>query len=89
MCIQVKMQHLEPDMEQGTCSALGKEYFKAVYCHPTYLSYVQGTSYETLGWMKHKLESRLPRIKNLRYADNTTLMVERKEELKNLLMNMK
>ena len=46
-------------MEQQTCSKLGKEYVKAVYCHPAYLTCMQSTSWETLGWMKHKLESRL------------------------------
>ena len=57
--MQVKKQHLEPDMEQWTGSKLGKEYVKAVYCHPAYLTYTQSTSCEILGWMKHKLESRL------------------------------
>ena len=47
------------DMEQQTSSKLGKEYVKAVYCHPAYLTYMQSTSREPLGWMKHKLESRL------------------------------
>ena len=47
-------------MEQQTGSKLGKEYIKAVYCHPVYLTYMQSTSFEMLGWMKHKLESRLP-----------------------------
>ena len=58
-CMQVKKQQLEPDMEQQTGSRLGKEYIKAVYCHPTYLTYMQSTSCEILDWMKHKLESRL------------------------------
>jgi len=58
--MQVKKQQLEPDMEQQTGSKLGEEYDKAVYCHPAYLTYMQSTSWETLGWMKHKLESRLP-----------------------------
>ena len=57
ICTQVKKQQLEPDMEQQTSSKLGKEYIKAVYCHPAYLTYMQSTSYEMLGWMKHKLES--------------------------------
>ena len=48
------------DMEQQTGSKLGKEYVKAVYCHPDYLTYMQSTSFEMPGWMKHKLESRLP-----------------------------
>ena len=52
-------QQLEPDMEQWTGSKLGKEYIKAVYCHPAYLTYIQSTSCEMPGWMKHKLESRL------------------------------
>ena len=58
--MQVKKQQLEPDMEQQTGSKSGKEYIKAVYCQPAYLTYMQSTSYEMLGWMKHKLESRLP-----------------------------
>ena len=53
-------QQLELDMEQQTGSKLGKEYIKAVYCHLAYLTYMQSTSWETLGWVKHKLESRLP-----------------------------
>ena len=57
--MQVKKQQLESDMEQQTSSKLVKEYVKAVYCHPAYLTYIQSTSYEMLGWMKHKLESRL------------------------------
>ena len=57
--MQVKKQHLEPGMEQQTGSKLGKEYVKAVYCHFTYLTYMQTTSCEMPGWMKHKLESRL------------------------------
>ena len=58
--MQVKKQQLEPDMEQQTGSELGKEYVKAVYCHPAYLLYMQGTSWEMPGWLKHKLEQRLP-----------------------------
>ena len=56
--MQVKTQQLELDMEQHTGSKLWKEYIKAVYCHPAYSTYVQSTSWEMLGWMKHKLESR-------------------------------
>ena len=59
-CMQVKKQPLEPDMEQQTGSKLGQEYVKAVYCHPAYLIYMQSTSFKMPGWMKHKLESRLP-----------------------------
>ena len=58
--MQVKKQQLELDMEQGTGSKLGKEYNKVVYWHPAYLTSMQSTSCETPGWMKHKLESRLP-----------------------------
>ena len=57
--MQVKMQQLERDLEQQTGSKLGNKYIKAVYGHPVYLTYMQSTSYEMLGWMKHKLESRL------------------------------
>ena len=59
ICMQVRKQQLELDMEQQTSSKLGKEYIKAVYCHPAYLTYMQSTSGEMLDWMKHKLESRL------------------------------
>ena len=57
--MQVKKQQLEPDMEQRTGSKLEKEYVKAVYCHPAYLTFMQSTSWEMLDWMKHRLESRL------------------------------
>ena len=57
--MQVKKQYLDPDMEQWTGSKLGKEYIKAVYCYLAYLTYMQSTSCEMPGWMKHKLESRL------------------------------
>ena len=59
ICMQVKKQQLELDMEQQTGSKLGN--IKAVYCHPAYLTYMQSTSCEMLGWMKHKVESRLQR----------------------------
>ena len=58
--MQFKKQRLELDMEQQNGSKLEKEYVKAVYCHPAYLTYKQSTSCEMPGWMKHKLESRLP-----------------------------
>ena len=58
--MQVKKQRLELDMEQQTGSKSGKEYVKAVYCESAYLTYMQSTSCEMPGWMKHKLESRLP-----------------------------
>ena len=57
--MQVKKQQLELDMKQWTGSKLGKECFKAVYCYSAYITYMQSTSYEMLGWMKPKLESRL------------------------------
>ena len=57
--MQVRKQQLELDMEQQTSSKLGKECVKAVYCHPAYLTYMQCTSGEMLGWKKHKVESRL------------------------------
>ena len=70
---------------------IGKVYVKAVYCHPAYLTYMQSTSCEMPGWMKHKLETRLPgkSIDNLRYADDITLMAESEEELKTFLMKVK
>ena len=58
--MQVKKQQLEPDMEQWTGFKLGKQYVKALYCHPAYLTYMQSISCKMLGWMKHKLESRFP-----------------------------
>ena len=58
--MQVKKQQLKPDMTQWTGSKLGKERIKAVYYHPAYLIFMQSTSREMLGWMNHKLESRLP-----------------------------
>ena len=80
-------------MEKQTGSKLGKKYIKAVYCHPAYLTYMQSTSCEMPGWMKHKLEWRylivLSTINNLRYADNTTLIAESEDELKSLLMKVK
>ena len=59
--MQVKKQQVEPDREQQTGSELEKECDKAVYCHPSYLTYIQSTSCEMLSWMNYKLESRLPR----------------------------
>ena len=89
--MQVRKQQLELDMEQQTGSTSGNEYVKAIYCHPAYLTYMQSTSWEMLGWKKHELESRLPggNLDNLRYADDTTLMAESEEELKSLLMKIK
>ena len=78
-------------MEKQTVSKLGKEFIKAVYCHPTYLTYMQNIPCEMPGWKKHKLESRLPGeiSTNLRYTDDTTLTAESEEELKSLLMRVK
>ena len=72
--MQFKKQQLEPDMEQQTGSKLGKEYVKAVYCHPVYLTCMQSTSCKMLGWMMHKLES---------------ILLGEMEELKSLLMKVK
>ena len=69
-------------------SKLGKEFSKAVYCYLGYLTSIQSTSCEMLGWMNHKLIAGR-KINNLRYADNTTLMAESEEELKSLLMRVK
>ena len=87
--MQVRKLQLELDMEQ-TASRYEKEYVKAVYCHPAYLTYMQSTSWEMLGWRENKLELIAERnINNLRYADDTTLMAESEEELKSLLMKLK
>ena len=91
ICMQIKKQQLEPEVEQRTGSKLGKEYIKAVYCHPAYLTHMQNTPGEMLGWMKHKLEIKVARrnINNLRYANDNTLMAESEEELKSFLMKVK
>ena len=68
---------------------IGTGFVKAVYCHPAYLIYMQSISCKMLGWMNHKLESRLPGEISIRYADDTTVMAESKEELKSLLMRVK
>ena len=59
-CMQDKKQQLELDMKQRTGSKLGKEYIKAIYCPPAYLTCIQSTSWEILGWMKHKLDQDSP-----------------------------
>ena len=88
--MQVKKQQLELDMELQTGSKLGKEYIKAIYCHPAYLTYMQSTSWETLaGWNTSGIKIARRNINNLRYADDTTLMAESEEELKSLLMKVK
>ena len=74
--MQIRKQQLEQDMEQQTGSKLEKEYVKAVYCHPAYLTYMQNTSWETLGWKEAQAGIKIAggNINNLRYADDTTLM---------------
>ena len=79
-------------MEQQTASKMEKEYSKAVYCNPAHLISMQSTSCKMPGWMKHNLESRLPKkknINNLRYTDNTTLTAESTEEQNSLLIKVK
>ena len=85
--MQVRKQQLELDMEQQTGSKSGKEYVKAVYCHSAYLTDMQSTSWEMLGWMKHKLESRLPG--EISVTSDMQLTPETEEELKSLLMKVK
>ena len=89
--MQVKKQQLEPDVEWWTGSKLGKEYIKAVYCHPAYLTYMQSTSWETLGLEEAQAGIKIAgrNINNLRYADDTTLMSESEEKLKTLLIRVK
>ena len=89
--MQVKKQQLEPNMKQQTGSKLGKEYIKAVYCHPACLTYVQSTSCEMPGLDEVQAGNKIAgrNINNFRYADDTTLMEEREEELKSLLMKVK
>ena len=82
--MQVRKQQFELDMEQQTGSKLGKEYVKAAYCHPAYLTYMQSTSCEMPGWMKLKLGSRLQGEISITSDTQMTppLMAESKEELK-------
>ena len=89
--MQVKKQQLEPDMEQRTGSKLGKEYVKAVYCHPTYLTYMAEYIMRNAGLDEAQAGTKTARrnINNLRYADDTTLMAESEEDLKSLLMKVK
>ena len=84
----VNKQQLELDIEQQTGFKSGKEYIMAVYHHPAYSTYMQSTSWKMTGWMKHKLESRLPGEISIT-LDDTTLRAESKEELKSLLMRVK
>ena len=91
--MQVKKQQVEPDLEQWTGSKLGKEYVKAVYCHPAYLIMWLNTEYilwnARLDEAQAVIKIARRNINNLRYADDTTLMRESKEELKSLLMKVK
>ena len=89
--MQVQKQQLEWDKEEGTGTKLGKEYIKAVYCHPAYLTYMQSTSYEMPGCMKHKLILRFWEEISITSDKQmiTILMAESEEELKTLLMKVK
>ena len=87
--MQVKKQQLEPDMEQQTGSKLGKEYINAEYCHPAYLTYRQSTSCEMPDVKEARIKTAGRNVNNLRCADDTTLMAESEEELKNFLMKVK
>ena len=88
--MQVKKQQLELDVELQTGSKSGKEYVKAVYCHPAYLTYIQSTSCKHARLVEVQAGIKIARrnISNLRYADDTTLMAE-SDELKSLLMKVK
>ena len=88
--MQLKKQQLEPDIEQWTGSKLGKEYIKAVYCHPTYLTYAEYIMRNAgLDEAQAGIKIAGRNINNLRYADDTTFMAESEEELKSLLMKVK
>ena len=89
--MQVKKQQLELDLEQQTGSKSGKEYIKSVYCHPVYLTYIQNTSCNMPGWDEAQAGNKIAgrNINNFRYADDTTIMAESKEELKSLFWKWK
>ena len=89
--MQIKMQQLELDMEQQTDSKSGKEYIKAVYCHPALFNLYAEYIMRNAGLEETQAGIKIARrnINNLRYADDTTLMAESKEELKSLLMKVK
>ena len=90
ICMQVKKQQLELNMQQQTGSKSGKEYVMAVYCHPVYLTYAQSKSCEMVGWMKHKLESRLlGEISAMSDMHRWHHPYAQSEELKSLLMKVK
>ena len=87
--MQVRKQELELDMEQQTAAKSGKGYVKFVCCHPAHLTYMQSTSWETLGKAQAGIKIAGRKFNNLRYVDNTTLIAESKDELKSLLMKLK
>ena len=89
--MQVKKQQLELDVEQKTGSKVGKEYVKAVYCHPAYFNSYAGYIMRNAGLDEAQtgIKIAMRNISNLRYADDTTLMAESEEELKSLLMKVK
>ena len=89
--MQVKKQQLEPDVEQRTGSKSGKDYVKAVYCHPAYLTYIQEYIVRNarLDEAHSGIKTARRNVNNLRYADDNTLMAESEEELKSLLMKVK
>ena len=89
--MQVKKQQLELDMEQQTGSKFRKEHVKVLYCHPAYLPYMQSTPWENAGLDEAQAGIRIVgrNIRNLRKRDDTTLMAESEDELKNLLIRMK
>ena len=89
-CMQDKKQELEPDVKQRTASKLGKEYVKAVYCHPVYLAYAEYIMWNArLDELQAGIKIARRTINNLRYADDITLMAQSEEKLKSLLMKMK
>ena len=89
--MQVKKQQLEPDMEQQSCSKSGKEYVKAVYCHPALFNLYAEYIMRNIGLEEAQAGIKIAKrnIKHLRYADDTTLMAESEEKLKTLLMKVK
>ena len=89
--MRVKKQMWELDREQWTGSKLGKEYVKAVYCHPAYLTYMRVHHVKCwAGWSTNwSSQGCLEKLNNLRYADDATLMAENEDELKSLLMKLK
>ena len=87
--MQIKKQQLELDKKQKIGSKLGKEYSEAIYCHPAYLTYMQNTWNARLDEAQAEIKMAGRNMNNVRYADDTTLMVESEEELKSLLMKVK